>query len=163
MNSRSVLCNHFLTAKLRKVETEEPTPWLFAEYMEVTNLLVKQFGRNAKSMTSRRTTLVNFALGYETGLIERPVRYGPEFVKPDKSVLRKHKAKKPAKMFEADELQALIDGVLVVGESGPEQVKPDRGWQSREAGRRPTVRLVPGALHRHRCQPVPRMARELGG
>jgi integrase len=66
-----------------------------------------------------------FKYGYESGLMERPVRYGPEFAKPDKATLRKHRAKKPAKMFEADELRALIDGALVVGESGPELVKPD--------------------------------------
>src|SRR5262249_17945001 len=63
--------------------------------------------------------------GYETGRLERPVRYGPEFVKPDKSVLRRHKAKQPAKMFEAEEVRALLDGKAVVGNAGPERIRPD--------------------------------------
>src|SRR5215218_4119750 len=68
-----------------------------------------------------------FKYGYESRLMERPVRYGPEFVKPDKSVLRRHRAKQSPKMFEAAELRALIDGKLVQREGEPEpiQVKPD--------------------------------------
>ena len=42
-------------------------------------------------------------------------------------MLRRHRAKQPVKMFEADELRgALIDGAaLVVGENGPDLVQPD--------------------------------------
>lgn len=143
------LCNRFLTAKLRKVEAGELTPRLFAEYKEVTDLCVSAFGWNRlvddlaaddfgilrASMARKwgpvrlgnaitRTKSI-FKFGYETGLMDRPVRYGPEFVKPDKAVLRKHRAKKPPKMFSPAELRALIDGALVVGENGPELVRPD--------------------------------------
>ena len=58
-----------------------------------------------------------FKYGYDSGLIDRPVRYGPEFVKPDKAVLRKHRAKSPAKMFEAAELRKL-DGATRRREAG---------------------------------------------
>jgi|SRR5579883_80085 len=143
------LCNRFLTAKLRKVEAGELTPRLFAEYKEVAVLSASEFGSNrrvddlaADDFGALRAAMAKkwgpvrlgnaitrtksiFKFGYETGLMDRPVRYGPEFVKPDKAVLRKHRAKKPPKMFDADELRALIDGALVVGESGPELVRPD--------------------------------------
>ncbi len=48
-------------------------------------------------------------------------------MKPDKAVLRKHKAKKPPKLFEANELRTLIDdkNVRGEGEDKPNMVKPD--------------------------------------
>lgn len=140
------LCNRFLTAKLRKVEAGELTPRLFAEYKEIAVLCVSAFGANrlvddlaSDDFGQLRATMAAkwgpvrlgngitraksvFKFGYETGLMDRPVRYGPEFVKPDKSVLRRHRAKKPAKMFDADEVRALLDGAAVTGEAGPEAV-----------------------------------------
>jgi len=50
-----------------------------------------------------------FKYGYEAGIIERVVRYGPEFVKPSAAVLRKHKATNGTKMFTAEECRQLID------------------------------------------------------
>jgi hypothetical protein len=128
------LCDRFLQAKQRKVDAGELTTTLFADYKIITDLIVKEFGSNrfvddlaADDFAQLRAAMVErwgpvrlgnsitrtksvFKFGYETGLMERPVRYGPEFVKPDKSVLRRHKAKQPAKMFDAAELRALIDG-----------------------------------------------------
>jgi integrase len=143
------LCNRFLTAKLRKVEAEELTSRLFAEYKEVTDLCVSAFGANrlvddlaADDFAALRATMAKkwgpvrlansitrtksvFKFGYESGLMDRPVRYGPEFVKPDKAALRRHRAKKPARMFEAEELRALIDSKTVKIDAGEELVKPD--------------------------------------
>ena len=145
----ATLCNHFLTAKLRKMEAGELTPRLFAEYQECTDLCVNQFGASrlvddlaADDFAGLRATMAKkwapvrlgnsitrtksvFKFGYETQLMDRPARYGPEFKKPDKAVLRKHRAKKPVRIFAAEELRALIDGALVVGENGPTLVKPD--------------------------------------
>ncbi len=45
--------------------------------------------------------------------MDRPARFDPEFVKPDKSVMRRHRAKKPAKLFETAELRGMIDGADV--------------------------------------------------
>ena len=50
-----------------------------------------------------------FKYGHETGLIERPVRYGPEFKPPSRSVLRRHRAKTGGKMLEAAEIRRLLD------------------------------------------------------
>jgi len=66
-----------------------------------------------------------FKYGYETGLIDKPMRYGPQFVRPSKSVMRRHRAKAGMKLFEADELRVLIDGATMPdGDEGPELVKP---------------------------------------
>ena len=135
------LCNHFLTAKLRKVGAGEMTQRVFVEYREITDLVVSQFGASrlvddlaADDFAAFRAALAGkwgpvrlgngitraksvFKHGYDSGLIDRPVRTGPEFVKPSKAVLRKHRAKSVPKMFAADELRALIGG------SG--EVKPD--------------------------------------
>jgi integrase len=49
-----------------------------------------------------------FKYAYESGLIDKPVRYGPQFKKPSTSVLRRHRAKSGENMLEADQLLALI-------------------------------------------------------
>jgi hypothetical protein len=145
----ATLCNHFLTAKLRQVEAGELSSMLFYDYKVMTDFVVKQFGGSrlvddlaADNFAALRATMAKqwgpvrlgnsiirtksiFKFGFEAGLMARPVRYGPEFKKPSASVLRRHKAKQPARMFEADEVRALVDGALVVGKVGPELVRPD--------------------------------------
>src|SRR5262245_10582566 len=125
------LCNRFLTSKLRKVEAEEMSQRSFRDYKEVTDIIVSAFGANrlvkdlaADDFATLRATMAKkwgpvrlgngitrvksvFKYGTDNGVIERTVRYGSEFNKPDKAVLRKHRAKQPARMFEADELRAL--------------------------------------------------------
>ena len=54
-----------------------------------------------------------FKYGFESGLIEKPVRYGPQFKKPSKSVLRKHRVASGKRLFEADQLRTLIDAAGV--------------------------------------------------
>lgn len=129
------LCNHFLTAKTRKVEAGELTPRMFAEYKLMTDMVVAGFGVNrlvddlaADDFARLRATMaarwgplrvVNgvtrvksiFKHGFEAGLIDRPVRYGPEFAPPSRSVLRRHRAKSPPKMFEAAELRLMLDAL----------------------------------------------------
>src|SRR5262245_38386354 len=50
-----------------------------------------------------------FKYGLDNELLERSPRYGSEFRKPDKAVLRRHRAKAGEKMLEADQLRQLID------------------------------------------------------
>lgn len=54
-----------------------------------------------------------FKFGYEAGLIDKPVRFGPTFKKPSRKVLRLNRAKKGPKMFDADELRKIIDAAGV--------------------------------------------------
>lgn len=143
------LCNHFLTAKLRKVEAGEMTKRLFMEYRETTDLITSAFGVNrlvedlaADDFAALRARMASkwgpvrlgngitraksvFKYGYESGLMDKPARYGPEFVKPDKAVLRKHRAKSAPRMFDAAELRKLIDGATVDRDGDAVEVKPD--------------------------------------
>jgi integrase len=126
------LCNAFLTAKLRKVSSGELGPRMFTDYKEITDLLVSSFGKArpvddlaAGDFESLRAKMAErwgpvrlanaitrvksvFKYGTDNGLIEKAVRYGGEFKKPDKAVLRRHRARNGEKMLEADELRRLI-------------------------------------------------------
>ena len=50
-----------------------------------------------------------FKYGYETGVIDKPVRFGLEFKKPSASVLRRHRAKNGQRFLEAEECHKLLD------------------------------------------------------
>jgi len=126
------LCNHFLTSKTRKRDAGELSVRMYDEYEKITDLLIKEFGNtrivddlNAEDFSKLRAEMATrwgpirlgnsitrvksvFKFGIENGLVERMVRYGSEFKKPDKSVLRRHKAKQPPKMIEAENLRKLI-------------------------------------------------------
>ncbi len=131
------LCNRFLTAKLRKREAGELGLRMFGEYRDTTDLLVAAFGKTrlvddlaADDFESLRATMAErwgpvrlgnaitrvksvFKYALDNGLIDKPVRFGGEFRKPDKAVLRRHRATNGARMLEADELRRLIDAASV--------------------------------------------------
>jgi integrase len=131
------LCNRFLTSRLRKVEAGEMGERMFAEYKQTTDRLVGTFGKTrvaidlaAEDFEALRADLSKqygpvrlgnevqkvrtlFKYAYESGLIDKPVRYGPQFEKPSKGVLRKHRAATGERMFEANELHKLIDAASV--------------------------------------------------
>jgi integrase len=50
-----------------------------------------------------------FKFGYDAGLIDKPIRFGPQFVKPSASVMRRHRATVGSKMLEAPELRRLLN------------------------------------------------------
>jgi integrase len=132
------LCNQFLTAKLHRVESGELSVRAFNEYRETTDLLVGAFGKarrvddlaadDFEALRGRMTkrwgparvcngiTRVKtaFKYGYEAGLLDKPMRYGPQFKKPSAGVLRRHRAKAGEKMIEAAELRQLIDAAPVM-------------------------------------------------
>jgi integrase len=131
------LCNRFLTAKLRKREAGELGLRMFADYKEITDLLVAAFGKTrpvddlaADDFEGLRATMAErwgpvrlgnaitrvksvFKYALDNGLLERPVRYGGEFRKPDKAVLRRHRAQNGGKMLEADKIRRLLDAAPV--------------------------------------------------
>lgn len=143
------LCNRFLTAKLRKKEAGELGVRAFADYKEVTDLLVSAFGANrlvddlaAEDFGALRSRMARkwgpvrlgnaiirvksvFKFATDNGLTERAVRYGSEFQKPGKAVMRKHRAAGAERMLEPEQVRALIDGAMVPGgDQGPTLVKP---------------------------------------
>jgi integrase len=164
------LCNQFLTAKLRKVEAAELTSRMFAEYKLMTDMTVAAFGATrfvddlaADDFAGLQATMAKkwgplrvlngitrvksiFKFTFESSLINRTPRYGPEFAPPSRSVLRRHRAKSPPKMFEPHELRQLIEmagvpwkAMILLGvncgfgnhdcatlQEG--SLKPDQGW-----------------------------------
>jgi integrase len=127
------LANHFLNAKQALVDTGELSPRTWAEYKTATDLLVKNFGkhrlvsdvdpddfatlRNRMAKTWGPHRLANmiqyvrsvFKHGFDAGLIDRPVRFGPGFHRPTKKTVRLHRAEQGRKLFTADEVRRLLD------------------------------------------------------
>ncbi|MBI1913228.1 MAG: integrase [Planctomycetes bacterium] len=126
------LCNRFLTAKQRQREAGEISVRMFDEYKATTDRLVSTLGKTrlvddlaADDFEALRDAMAKqwgpvrlgneiqkvrtvFKYGFEAGLIETPVRYGPQFKKPSASVLRRHRAKSGERMLEAGEVCRLL-------------------------------------------------------
>jgi integrase len=141
------LASRFLTSRMNRLESGELVQRTFDDYKRTTDRIVETFGRSRrvsdltpddfaelrKAIAKRwgATALGNeiqrvrvvFKWADDAGLIERPVRYGPDFRRPSRKVLRVERAKKGPRMFEAHEIRALVDGALVVGDDGPELVQ----------------------------------------
>ena len=131
------LLNHFLTAKRHLLDTREITNRTFLDYHATCDRLGRAFGltrlandlaaddfgnlRAELAKTRGPVALGNeiqrvrsvFKHGYEAGLIRQPVRYGPGFKRPSAKTLRKDRAAKGSRMFEAAELRKVIDGAGV--------------------------------------------------
>jgi hypothetical protein len=54
--------------------------------------IAKQWGPTRLGNEVQRVRSV-FKFGYDSGLIDRPVRFGPSFRKPARKVMRQHRAK----------------------------------------------------------------------
>lgn len=127
------LCNRFYTAKKRKLEAGEIGSRTFTEYEQTTDLIIQAFGKNrlvsnlaSNDFEALRADMANrwgpvrlgnaitrvksvFKYAFENGLIESPMRYGSEFIKPSKAVIRKHKATVGKKFFTNREIQRMLD------------------------------------------------------
>jgi integrase len=128
------LVNRFLTTKQMLVGRGELKQGTFDDYMEVTDMLIEQFGENWAVVSigpiefedllrtytgSGRKGLVSIAdfiirvravfnYGQRNGLFERPVTYGDAFRKPSKARMRIERQGKPKKLFERREIRALL-------------------------------------------------------
>lgn len=129
------LCNKFLTAKLRKRESRALSQRSFQEYRRTTDLLIREFGNDrliddlvADDFECLRAKIAEtcgpvrlgneitrvksvFKYAIDNGLIDRPVRFGSEFRKPDKAMLRKHRAEGGKKLFTAAELRLILNAL----------------------------------------------------
>jgi integrase len=127
------LCNHFLTAKEQQRDAGDITPRSFADYFATCKMLICAFGKNrlvddlatddfqtlrasfAKRYGVHRLgnevqrTRTVFKYGYDAGLIEKPMRFGPTFKRPTTRIMRAHRQKHGNRLFEAGQLQAIID------------------------------------------------------
>jgi integrase len=126
------LCDRFLQAKDKRLETGEITYQTRLHYGKTSNRIVAQFGKNrlvsdlasddfeslrASIATTRgpvalgneiQRVRIVFKYGYDEGLIVQPMRYGASFKRPSNKVLRLERARKGPKLFEAAGLLKLI-------------------------------------------------------
>jgi integrase len=126
------LVNHFLNAKQAAVDNRELSPRTHKGYEEACLALAKSIGKTrlvedldpddfakfrnqiAKRWGPHRVgTVIQcvrclFGFGLDSGLFDRPVRYGPQFKRPTAKTMRKHRAAQGAKLFTADEIHKLL-------------------------------------------------------
>ena len=127
------LCNTYLTARRRDVDSGELGSRSWGDYLKTCERLVAEFGpgrmvddlraedfAKLKAKVAKRLgpisigkavqfTRTIFRFAYETGLIERPIRYGNLFDRPPKRVIRLAKEKAGEKLIEAAAVLAMID------------------------------------------------------
>jgi integrase len=127
------LANHFLTAKEQQRDAGDIRPSTFADYYSTCKSLVEAFGKGrlvddlaAEDFQALRARLARrlgphalsrevqqirttFKYGYDAGLIDKPMRFGPTFKRPAKRLLRAHRQRNGQRMFEAAELRKIID------------------------------------------------------
>lgn len=74
--------------------------------------MAKQWGPVRLGNEVQRVRSV-FKYGYEAGLIDKPIRYGPAFKKPSAKTVRQARMSKPARMLEATEIKTVMAGASV--------------------------------------------------
>src|SRR5437588_2195551 len=126
------LVNEFLAAKQARVDTGEMSQRTWNEYKTVADLLVKSFGKYRlvsdlapSDFTALRTKMAKrwgphrltntiqyirsiFGRALKAELIDKPVRYGPDFDKPTKKTVRLHRARQGIKLFAPEEIHRLL-------------------------------------------------------
>lgn len=131
------LAGKFRAAKEQQRASKEIAQSTLIDYQRVCDLVVRVFGatrlvddlaaddfEKLRGEIAKRFKLVAlgneinrvrilFKYGYDAGLIDRPIRFGPTFKRPAKKALRKARGAKAAKMFEAAEIRALAAGASV--------------------------------------------------
>jgi integrase len=125
--------NAFLNAKQALADVGELSPRTWAYYKEVCDLLVAHLGKGrlaadldpadfaslrrkmAKKWGPRRLGVTIqyvrsvFKHAYESGRLDRPMRFGPDFKRPSQKTLRLDRAQKGPKLFTAEEIRRLLD------------------------------------------------------
>jgi integrase len=127
------VANAYMRAKKQAVEASELSIRTWQDYRSIMRMMLKGFGPRKpvaaldpqdfaalknklakKNSPPRVSTIVQvircaFRYVYETGLLDRPMRFGPVFKRTSKKVLRLYKAKQGAKLFTAEEVRRLLD------------------------------------------------------
>lgn len=127
------LVNHFLTAKQRRLDAGDMGLRSFSDYHATAGRVVEFLGKHREldgltqddfarlwshlALARGPVALGNeigrvrsiFKHGYEAGLLDRPMRYGPEFRKPSKRTVRLARRAKGERMFEAEEIHAMLN------------------------------------------------------
>jgi len=125
--------NSFLYAKEEAMKAGELSRRTWLDYNSILEMLLKGIGprrcvadlepadfATLKSKLAKRngphrmSTVIQvircaFKHAYESGLLDRPIRFGPAFKRTSKKTLRLHRAKQGPKLFTAKEVGRLID------------------------------------------------------
>ena len=131
--SLAELCNRYLEAKDHLVSTGELTYRTFVDCRHACQLAIEAFGRTRvvktlipddfdefrKSLSNGRgpVAVANqvrrvrsiFKYGFDSGMLDTPMRFGATFKQPSRRILRKERQARGKKMFEADELRQIIE------------------------------------------------------
>ncbi len=126
------LCNHFLTFKDGLLQSGELAERTFSRYRDNCARAVDSLGRDRAiedlrtddfqklrvSMTKSmgpvalgneiQMTRSIFRYGYEAGLFDVPIRFGPGFKKPSAKTIRLTRAANGPKMFTPEEINAIL-------------------------------------------------------
>ena len=126
------LCNQFLTSRKARVESGELRISTWEDYRRSCEMVIDAFGklrpadaigptnftelrakitkRFGPVRTTREITQIRmvFNWGFQQELIPAP-RFGSDFRKPAKDVLRRHRQKSPPKMFEAEDVRSMLE------------------------------------------------------
>lgn len=127
------LCNHFLTHKKGLMDSDELAPRTFQRYHANCRLLVDMFGkrRSVDDLTARdfqdlRATMTErwgpvavaneiqmsrsvFRYGYDAGLLDKPMRFGPGFKKPSAKTIRQARAANGPRVFTPVEIHSALE------------------------------------------------------
>jgi len=127
------LCNKFLASKTLLLQSGELAPVTWRNYHDAMDRVVDFFGggrqvlglipedfeklraKLAKSRgvhalaTQIQKVRTLFKYAFDSGLIDRPVRFGQTFQKPSRKMMRKARNEAAPRMFEADELRQIIE------------------------------------------------------
>jgi integrase len=127
------LVNDFLASKEAKMNADDLSPRTFLGYYRSCESLIEQFGRDRRVDDLRpddfreyraklakrygtvglknaiNCTCILFNYAFENNLIGKPVAYGQNFDRPSAKALRKDRNEAEAKLFEREEVQAILD------------------------------------------------------
>ncbi|QKK07449.1 MAG: hypothetical protein HND58_04280 [Planctomycetota bacterium] len=126
------LANHFLTAKKRQRESGELSLRSFDDLYRTCSMVLEHLGRHRRlddittedfgglraylaegrgpvtlAIHMQRTRSM-FRYGFESGLLDRPMRFGTEFKKPAKRAMRQSKQERGPRMYEPHEIALLL-------------------------------------------------------
>jgi integrase len=126
------IANLFLIAKDEAVKAGELSPRTRADYGSIMVMLVEGLGKHRpvsaldpqdftelknklakRNGPTRMCTVVQvircaFKFAYESGVLDRPMRFGPAFKRTSKKTLRVHRAKRGPKLFTREEILLLL-------------------------------------------------------
>ncbi len=140
------LANAFLIHKKARLESGDISPRTWENYKETADMLIAKFGksrlvadlrsddfaalRNAMSKKWGPVRVGNyiqqtrsvFKFGYDSEMLATSIRFGPGFARPTKKTLRLERAKKGPKMFEAEEIRKMVNGVPSIKREGVKEL-----------------------------------------